>query len=272
MKKIILCSVMSVIIALGGCESKESKQAKIDKITTDKAFEFVKKVASSDLIDPSSAQFRNLKGYCGELNSKNKFGGYVGFNRFIVLNDKAVVFEDEQNISTQVFPNAWSKICSEKPKIDANGELVLPNFKLPDPIYNKPDPKFGDTFATTTPTDPVLKEGMYIYPILQIHCTDGRTKFSLYSMKSVSYSLDKHVAISTKEGGADMVLIPYLDDDDGYQTFGSNEQLYSVLKRSDNLTISFRASGDDFSMQTFDLKSLKNGMRKQKNNCNWNQL
>ena len=272
MKKIILGFFVGSMLLMSGCESKESKQAKIDKITTDKAFEFVRNVASSDLVDPSSAQFRNVKGYCGELNSKNKFGGYVGFNRFIVLNDKEVIFEDEQNISTQVFPNAWSKICSEKPKMNTNGELVLPNFKLPEPIYNKPNPKFGDTFATTTPTDPVIKRGMYIYPILQIHCTDGRTAFSLYSMKSVAYSRDKHVAISTKEDGADMELIPYLNDNDGYQTFGSNEQLYSMFKRSDSLTISFKAIGGDFSMQKFDLRSLKNGMRKQKNNCNWNQL
>ncbi len=43
----------------------------------------------SQLIDPGSAQFRNVQGrgdaaVCGEVNSKNRFGGYVGFRRFVV--------------------------------------------------------------------------------------------------------------------------------------------------------------------------------------------
>lgn len=52
----------------------------------------------SQLVDPSSAEFRNLrvvkgrKGIdmvCGEVNAKNKLGGYVGFKDFY--------FEDEEN-------------------------------------------------------------------------------------------------------------------------------------------------------------------------------
>lgn len=42
---------------------------------------------ASQLIDPSSAQFRGVRkgrmiGYCGEINGKNRFGAYVGFKRF----------------------------------------------------------------------------------------------------------------------------------------------------------------------------------------------
>jgi len=33
--------------------------------------------------DPESAQFRNQKGNCGEVNAKNKFGGYTGFKKYI---------------------------------------------------------------------------------------------------------------------------------------------------------------------------------------------
>lgn len=39
----------------------------------------------SQLVDPQSAIFRNQKGYCGEVNSKNRMGGYGGFVRFIAL-------------------------------------------------------------------------------------------------------------------------------------------------------------------------------------------
>lgn len=53
-----------------------------------------KKLITSELIDPSSAQFRRLRTVkavvqskaltvaCGEYNSKNKFGGYTGFATF----------------------------------------------------------------------------------------------------------------------------------------------------------------------------------------------
>lgn len=33
--------------------------------------------------DPDSAKFKNQKGNCGEVNAKNKFGGYTGFKRYI---------------------------------------------------------------------------------------------------------------------------------------------------------------------------------------------
>jgi hypothetical protein len=49
-------------------------------------------IEGSDLFDPHSAQFRNLlyrkssidERWCGELNAKNRFGGYVGWKRFRV--------------------------------------------------------------------------------------------------------------------------------------------------------------------------------------------
>lgn len=43
---------------------------------------------ASQLVDPNSAQFRNVKGQrgniCGEVNGKNRMGGYVGFKPFYV--------------------------------------------------------------------------------------------------------------------------------------------------------------------------------------------
>ncbi len=56
-------------------------------------------IASRDLLDPSSVQFRdvlvrhqhatsaafgNAPVVCGELNAKNSYGAYVGFKRFVV--------------------------------------------------------------------------------------------------------------------------------------------------------------------------------------------
>src|SRR5688500_5459616 len=50
-----------------------------------------KRAVAKLLIDPDSAQFRNVttrNGYvCGELNSKNRMGAFVGFTRFLVKLD-----------------------------------------------------------------------------------------------------------------------------------------------------------------------------------------
>lgn len=50
--------------------------------------ERAKQAVSEQLLDPSSAQFRNVQSrgesVCGEVNAKNKMGAYVGFKRFVV--------------------------------------------------------------------------------------------------------------------------------------------------------------------------------------------
>lgn len=64
---------------------------------------------SGVLLDPQSAQFRNEKItegglYCGEVNSKNRMGGYVGFNRFIVrTKDSAGVLEPGVEIGAGLY-------------------------------------------------------------------------------------------------------------------------------------------------------------------------
>ena len=51
------------------------------------------------LTDPESAQFRNFRTNastgvsCGEVNAKNKLGGYVGFKKFLASADGSVVLE-----------------------------------------------------------------------------------------------------------------------------------------------------------------------------------
>lgn len=47
----------------------------------------VKEIVAAELIDPSSAQFRNIRetkpgNYCGEVNAKTALGGYGGFTTF----------------------------------------------------------------------------------------------------------------------------------------------------------------------------------------------
>jgi hypothetical protein len=54
-------------------------------------FADAKAAVAHELKDPESAQFRDLKQYgdliCGEVNAKNSYGGYVGFEPFYTQGD-----------------------------------------------------------------------------------------------------------------------------------------------------------------------------------------
>lgn len=56
--------------------------------------------------DPDSAQFRNEKigvgnALCGEVNSKNGFGAYSGYERFISVNSSSNYLESTGKIETE---------------------------------------------------------------------------------------------------------------------------------------------------------------------------
>ena len=74
---------LSTILAASACAVSGC-----DKIPGTDAYKIkiAQEVAARDLIDPSSAQFRDLKVrkdiVCGEINAKNRMGAYVGFKRF----------------------------------------------------------------------------------------------------------------------------------------------------------------------------------------------
>lgn len=59
--------------------------------------------------DPKSVEIRNQNGVCGEVNSKNSFGGYTGFKRY-VANNNIVVIEGE-NMKSSEFNEVWNKVC-----------------------------------------------------------------------------------------------------------------------------------------------------------------
>ncbi|KAB1852265.1 hypothetical protein F4W09_14800 [Acinetobacter tandoii] len=68
------------------------------------------------LIDPDSAKFRNQNGNCGEVNAKNKLGGYTGYSRYIYdpKEDHAVVESDASTsiITPDIMNALWSGSCS----------------------------------------------------------------------------------------------------------------------------------------------------------------
>src|SRR5690606_6630576 len=60
---------------------QDFKQEQQEK--TLEAVKAIEEKARRNLFDPEAAKFRNIKGNCGEINAKNKVGGYTGYRRFI---------------------------------------------------------------------------------------------------------------------------------------------------------------------------------------------
>lgn len=55
-------------------------------------------IVRARLVDPDSAKFKNVYykegvGICGQVNSKNRMGGYVGFKSFVVEASGLVLME-----------------------------------------------------------------------------------------------------------------------------------------------------------------------------------
>ena len=72
------------------------------------------------LKDPQSAQFQkvffhrgkdNIPMTCGEVNSKNGFGGYTGFQRFVSAGREDATFVEAE--VTSDFAMVWSRFCIE---------------------------------------------------------------------------------------------------------------------------------------------------------------
>lgn len=111
-------SLMLVLAACGGCVQVQ-----------DMRFNWkAKAVLTGALNDPDSAQFRNvvvvrhgeLLTLCGEVNAKNRMGGYVGFQRFMVtgfangMAVEAMLPMIDGGELKDFFAAQWEKDCGTK--------------------------------------------------------------------------------------------------------------------------------------------------------------
>lgn len=69
------------------------------------------------LVDDRSARFKNVyvvaqssgaKAVCGEVNSKNRAGGYAGYQHFISAGTESTTYLEEQ---VPDFAEAWNQLC-----------------------------------------------------------------------------------------------------------------------------------------------------------------
>ena len=105
MKKILLIGIAGLLMV--GCGKKEPTEAELNYFRELKAQESVKAL----LKDPSSAEFRNMNGMCGEVNSKNSFGAYTGFVRFIGTPDLTIIEGENPQVDQATFNEVWKKMC-----------------------------------------------------------------------------------------------------------------------------------------------------------------
>jgi len=84
----------------------------------------------SDIIDPSSAMFRNItldfsNGWCGEINVKNRMGGYSGWKPFNIMVD------NNGNVSVYVTEKNLNNANEEVDKIICPGVRTAPTWIIP---------------------------------------------------------------------------------------------------------------------------------------------
>lgn len=102
-----------------------------------------RKLVAATLVDPNSAEFRNVRGHtdvvCGEVNGKNRLGAYVGFRRFIAdlkvprammdpEYEPSSLSTDEQakRLAQLEFDTRWTEACDGPGGVSAAEEPFNP--------------------------------------------------------------------------------------------------------------------------------------------------
>ncbi|OCG21749.1 MULTISPECIES: hypothetical protein [unclassified Gilliamella] len=104
MKKIIFLFCLTIgfgVYADNDAEMQEMKQQQL-----------AREYLTPHLKDPDSAEFRNQKGFCGEVNSNNSLGDKTGFQRFIVSDKDLYVLEQDSGFFGVDFESLWNKMCN----------------------------------------------------------------------------------------------------------------------------------------------------------------
>ncbi len=125
-----LCSTIDNDIARLACYDENAKNASsVDEKSTGER-DYIAEARKSVVInfkDPDSAKFRNEViyhnsslttshhvGVCGEVNSKNSYGAYTGFERYYYSFGKANATTVSGSSSEGVFDFFWDTICKNK--------------------------------------------------------------------------------------------------------------------------------------------------------------
>lgn len=113
-------SFLAVVLVAIASASFAGPEDAYDKTTDAKKIAWMQKgmeAVKAKLKDPKSSQFRRVyfhKGAdripmtCGEVNSKNGFGGYGGFQKFVSAGKTDLTFLEDQ---VEDFATVWNRLC-----------------------------------------------------------------------------------------------------------------------------------------------------------------
>ena len=102
---------LTLLLALVACGKTAAQKQREDEATMTSLGE---KYVKEKILEPEHAQFRNQfigKGGapCGEVNAKDAFGAYIGFQRYIsVARDLTLLAQD---VSPAEFEAQWQQLC-----------------------------------------------------------------------------------------------------------------------------------------------------------------
>ena len=107
-----LAITMVILLALAACgkTATQKKQEEAAALT-----QLGEKYVKEKILEPSQAQFRNQfigKGGapCGEVNAKDAFGGYIGYQRYISVARELTLLA--QDVPPAEFEEQWQQLCS----------------------------------------------------------------------------------------------------------------------------------------------------------------
>jgi hypothetical protein len=107
----VLVLLPALILALAACGKTAQQKQREEQATLTSLGE---KYVREKVLEPGQAQFRNQfigKGGapCGEVNAKDAFGGYIGYQRYIsVARDLTLLAQD---VSAAEFDQQWQQLC-----------------------------------------------------------------------------------------------------------------------------------------------------------------
>lgn len=130
MKQIALITALSAL-SLSSHAVSPKGQTNTDKRSQRseaRMIEMAQKEIAYQLIDPSSASFRNVRvspnqvAVCGEINAKNSYGGYVGYRPFIFTREKKGIYGD----GTYFVEARWKERCVDGTLVDDDSPNARP--------------------------------------------------------------------------------------------------------------------------------------------------
>lgn len=111
----MLTFLLAAALATGQAAAPATATAPATPAVDGDAIATAQRKIADRLKDPEAARFRDVTYNaetgvaCGQVNTKNSFGGYIGYQDFVVKGDFAVT-RNENSISLQpLFDEAWRK-------------------------------------------------------------------------------------------------------------------------------------------------------------------